>query len=113
MPVADKEFILNYATNRWGLNKKTSVGATSDSIRECAPNSIQEWSEYYYSNIRTYEHINNVGRKLYDKIHNVLPTEKRFHPSLLDSITEEDCIYYIHHLVIERQYEGYLKENGR
>lgn len=49
MPVANKEFILNYTTNRWGLNKKVNVGPTSDSIRLCSPNSLQEWEDYYYS----------------------------------------------------------------
>lgn len=32
MPKAEKEFILNYATNRWQLNFKKNVGSTSDSI---------------------------------------------------------------------------------
>lgn len=43
MLIAQKEFVLNYATNRWGLNKKSNVGPTSDSIRLCAPNSMEEW----------------------------------------------------------------------
>lgn len=113
MPIANKEFVLNYTTNRWGLNKKVNVGPTSDSIRLCAPNNLQEWADYYYNNVRTPEQIDDVGRRLYDKVHNVLPTENRFYPLLLDSITEEDCINYIHYLVIDRQYEGYLKEHGK
>ena len=36
MPIANKEFILNYTTSRWGLNKKVNVGSTSDSIRLCS-----------------------------------------------------------------------------
>lgn len=32
-----KEWILNMATNRWGLNKKNSVGPVSQWIRECGP----------------------------------------------------------------------------
>lgn len=113
MLIAQKEFVLNYATNRWGLNKKSNVGPTSDSIRLCAPNSMEEWVNYYYSNVRSYEHINALGRSLYEKVNKILPYEKRFYPELLDSITEEDCIQYIHQLVINRQYEGYLKENGK
>lgn len=113
MPIADKEFVLNYATNRWGLNKKKNVGPTSDSIRICAPRSLQEWADYYYSNVRSYEHINELGLKLFDKVRNTLPNERRFYPDLLDSITADDCIDFIHQLVINRQYEGYLKENGR
>lgn len=113
MPIADKEFVLNYTTNRWGLNKKVNVGATSDSIRLCAPSSIQEWTRFYYENVRSREQIDAIGRRLFDKVRNVLPDEKRFYPELLESISEEDCIAFIHNLVINRQYEGYLKENGR
>lgn len=112
MPTANKEFFLNYAINRWGLNKKRVVGSTSDSIRMCNPHCIQEWEEYYYSNVRSVEEIDAVGRSLYEKILTILPTENRFHPDLLASITEADCIQYAHRLVIDRQYEGYCKENG-
>lgn len=113
MPIANKEFILNYTTSRWGLNKKVNVGSTSDSIRLCSPNSLQEWEDYYYSNVRTREQIVNIGLRLYDKVHNILPGENRFFPALIESITRDDCIDFIHNLVIDRQYEGYLKEHGR
>ncbi len=42
-----KEWILNMATNRWGLNKKNSVGPVSRWIRECAPKTVKEWENYY------------------------------------------------------------------
>ncbi len=42
-----KEWILNMATNRWGLNKKNSVGPVSQWIRECGPKTIKEWEEFY------------------------------------------------------------------
>jgi len=42
-----KEWILNIATNRWGLNKKNSVGPVSEWIRECAPKTIDEWDRIY------------------------------------------------------------------
>lgn len=111
--IATKEFVLNYATNRWGLNKKTNVGSTSDSIRLCAPKSIEEWTNYYYTNVKSYEHIDALGQRLYEKISCILSREKRFYPELLDSITEDDCKKYIHQLVINRQFIGYLKENGK
>ena len=110
--IANKEFILNYATNRWGLNKKRSVGPTSDSIRQCSPRDLDEWKNYYYSNVRTVEEIDEVGRRLFEIVREILPRENRFFPDLLDSITENDCIEYIHTLVINKQYEGYNRERN-
>lgn len=112
MPIANKEFILNYAMNRWQLNFKKNVGPTSDSIRICNPSSFDEWRDYYYSNIRSRQHLDDLGRTLYERITTELPGENRFHPNLLASITEEDCIDYMHAVVISRTYNGYLKERG-
>lgn len=112
MPKAQKEFVLNYAMNRWQLNFKRNVGPTSDSIRMCTPSSFEEWENYYYLNVRSKEHLDELGRKLYCHIIYDLPCENRFHPDLLDSITEGDCIEYIHKVVLERTYNGFLKERG-
>lgn len=46
-----KEWVLNSATNRFQLNFKRNVGATSEAIRKCAPKSLQEWKEYYFKNV--------------------------------------------------------------
>jgi chemotaxis regulatin CheY-phosphate phosphatase CheZ len=113
MPKVEKEFILNYTMNRWQLNFKKNVGPTSDSIRECVPDSIQEWEIYYYNKIRSREHIQSLGKNLYDRIKNTLPDEKRFHPELLGIITEQDCLDYMHNIVITRTYNGYERERGR
>ncbi len=43
MPIAEKEFVLNYTMNRWRLNFKRNVGPTSASIRDCQPASLEEW----------------------------------------------------------------------
>lgn len=37
-----KEWIINQANMRWGLNKKTKVGAVADEIRKCTPKSLKE-----------------------------------------------------------------------
>jgi len=37
-----KEWILNIATNRWGLNQKKNVVPVSQWIRECGPKSLEE-----------------------------------------------------------------------
>jgi hypothetical protein len=112
-PKATKEFVLNYTMNRWQLNFKKNVGPTSDSIRQCSPNSIDEWEEYYYANVRPREHIIELGRRLFQLIQEVISQEERFHPELLASIREEDCIAYMHNIVIQRTYEGYIKERNR
>lgn len=70
-----KEWILNSAMNRFQLNFKRNVGPTSESIRKCTPKSIEKWREYYFSNVRSKEHIENLGRKLYIKITEVIHAE--------------------------------------
>ncbi len=65
-----KEWILNSAMNRFQLNFKRNVGATSASIRKCSPKSIDEWRAYYFENIKSKEHIKELGKKLYINRHN-------------------------------------------
>ncbi len=98
-----KEWILNSVMNRFQLNFKRNVGATSDSIRKCEPKSLDEWRDYYFSNVRSREHIIELGKKLYTKITEVVQAE-------VESIAEEDCIDYMVKLVIDRTYNGYLTE---
>lgn len=98
-----KEWVLNSATNRFQLNFKRNVGATSEAIRKCEPKSLEEWQKYYFANVRTEEQIVELGKKLYVKITEVLVAE-------IDEITEEDCINYIKELVIARTYDGYVRE---
>ena len=98
-----KEWVLNSATNRFQLNFKRNVGATSEAIRKCEPKSLEEWQKYYFANVRTEEQIVELGKKLYVKITEVLVAE-------IDEITEEDCINYIKELVIDRTYDGYVRE---
>jgi hypothetical protein len=51
-----KEWILNQAMNRWGLNKKNSVGPVSELIRKCTPKKLEDWESFYYEKIhRTFE----------------------------------------------------------
>ena len=60
-----KEWILNSAMNRFQLNFKRNVGAVSEEIRKCAPKTIEGWEKYYFQNVRTKEHIEDLGRRLY------------------------------------------------
>lgn len=98
-----KEWILNSAINRFQLNFKRNVGAVSEAIRKCAPKDLEEWKEYYFKNVRSKEHVEELGRKLYIKITEVIVSE-------VEEVTEEDCIKYIFQLVIDRTYDGYMTE---
>ena len=98
-----KEWILNSSMNRFQLNFKRNVGPTSENIRMCAPATIEEWREYYFENVRPKEHIEDLGRKLYIKITEVISAE-------VEKITEQDCINYMIQLVIDRTFDGYMTE---
>lgn len=98
-----KEWILNSATNRFQLNFKRNVGATSEAIRKCEPKTLEEWQDYYFSNVKSEEHIVELGKKLYVKISEVLVSE-------INEIDEDDCINYIKELVIDRTFDGYVRE---
>ncbi|HPK44455.1 MAG TPA: MjaI family restriction endonuclease, partial [Spirochaetota bacterium] len=64
---------------------------------------MDEWREYYFKNVRTKEHIEELGRKLYIKITEVIQAE-------VAEITEEDCIKYMLQMVIDRTFDGYMTE---
>lgn len=98
-----KEWILNSAMNRFQLNFKRNVGAVSEEIRKCEPKNIKEWEEYYFKNVRPREHIEQLGKKLYVKITEVITAE-------VENIEEKDCIEYLVNLVIGRTYDGYTTE---
>lgn len=98
-----KEWILNSAMNRFQLNFKRNVGAVSEEIRKCAPRRLDEWKKYYFTNVRPKNHIEELGRKLYIKITEVIVAE-------VEEITEEDCIEYMYNMVISRTFDGYMTE---
>lgn len=98
-----KEWILNSAMNRYQLNYKKNVGPTSESIRVCSPKNLEEWRTYYYANVKSEEHLEELGRRLYVKITEVIQSE-------VAEVTEQDCIDYIKDVVINRTYEGYCTE---
>ncbi|MBW7887975.1 MAG: MjaI family restriction endonuclease [Bacteroidetes bacterium] len=98
-----KEWILNSAMNRFQLNFKRNVGPTSESIRKCSPKTLDEWRDYYFTNVKPKEHIEGLGRKLYIKITEVIQSE-------VTEITEQDCVDYMIQLVINRTFDGYMTE---
>ena len=98
-----KEWILNQAMNRWGLNKKNSVGPVSELIRRCAPKKLEDWEKYYYEKVHPKEYLEELGRKLYVKITEVIQYE-------VVEVAEQDCINYMKDVVINRTFEGYQTE---
>ena len=98
-----KEWILNSAMNRFQLNFKRNVGPTSESIRKCSPKTIDEWREYYFKNVKPKEHIEELGKKLYIKITEVIQAE-------VSELSEQDCIDYMIQLVIDRTFDAYVTE---
>ena len=98
-----KEWILNSATNRFQLNFKRNVGAVSEAIRKCSPERLSEWKKYYFSKVKSKKDIEELGKKLYVKITEVVSAE-------IDEVTEKDCVDYLYDLVISRTYDGYLTE---
>jgi hypothetical protein len=98
-----KEWILNQAMNRWGLNKKKSVGPVSELIRKCAPKGLEDWERYYYEKVYPKEYLEELGRKLYVKITEVIQYE-------VAEVTEQDCMNYMKEVVINRTFNGYQTE---
>lgn len=109
-----KEWILNLATNRWGLNKKRSVGPVSEWIREAMPRSEAEWEQAYYVRLEEMlnargialspqEYLRSLGERLFVKVSEVVRAE-------IEEVTLEDCVAYIHDLVIRRTFDGYWRE---
>ena len=98
-----KEWILNASTGRFQLNFKRNVGAVAEEIRKCQPKTLEDWQEYYFQQVYPPEHLEELGRKLYVKITEVIHAE-------VSAISEQDCIDYIRNLVIKRTFDGYLTE---
>lgn len=107
-----RESLLNYAAGRWKLNQGASVDSVMALIRKCAPESFEEWEEYYFNNAKQKkkngkkidkEYIIGLGKRLFPALSNDVRSE-------LDSIKEEECIEYMYNLVLNRTYEGYINE---
>lgn len=109
-----KEWILNQATNRWGLNKTSSVGPVAKWIREVEPRTVEEWERAYLERLEQMlkekgislspeGYLRSLGEKLYIKITEVIRQE-------VEEVTEQDCVDYIRNLVIQRTFEGYRRE---
>ena len=113
-----KERVLNYACQTYQLSRPNTVGAVMALIRECQPNSFEEWEQWYFLNAHTSgkkpskitnESLRELGERLYAKIREIVIPEWE---SAFRELTEQDCIDYIYNLTINRTYDGYLREKS-
>ncbi|MGI6370425.1 MAG: MjaI family restriction endonuclease [Ignavibacteria bacterium] len=113
-----KEKVLNYATQTYQLSRPNKVGAVMALIRECQPNTIEEWEQWYFKNAKTTgknnfkitkKSLKELGERLYEKITEVVIPEWQ---EAFNALTKEDCYNYIYNLTINRTYDGYLREKS-
>ena len=113
-----KERVLNYACQTYQLSRPNKVGAVMALIRECQPNTFEEWEQWYFLNAHTSgkkpskitnESLRELGERLYAKIREIVIPEWE---SAFRELTEQDCIDYIYNLTINRTYDGYLREKS-
>jgi len=112
MEFGKKERVLNYACQTYQLSRPNKVGAVMALIRECQPQTIQEWEQWYFENAKTdgknsfkitHESLTELGERLYDKITEVVIPEWE---EAFKQLTKQDCIDYIYNLTINRTYDG-------
>jgi MjaI restriction endonuclease len=117
-PFGKKEKVLNYTSNAYQLTRPNKVGAVMALIRECQPRTFEEWSQYYFERAQTKtkvpnkvtkQTINELGRRLYEKITETVIPEWT---AAFKQITEQDCVDYIYEVTIPRTYDGYLTEKS-
>lgn len=113
-----KEKVLNYACQTYQLSRPNKVGAVMELIRECQPNTIEEWESWYFEKAHTTGKkplkiskniLLELGERLYEKITEVVIPEWQ---EAFNKLTKEDCIDYIHNLTINRTFDGYLREKS-
>lgn len=113
-----KEFLLNYTNRYWGLTKTTKVGEVMSLIRQCQPNSFEEWEKWYFENAFTNtkkpekvtkETLRELGERLYSKLKETIIPQV---VEAINTLTFEDCIEYIYQLTIYRTYDGYMTEKS-
>jgi predicted helicase len=113
-----KEKVLNYACQTYQLSRPNKVGAVMALIRECQPQTIAEWEDWYFENAYTEakaktkitkEGLQELGERLYEKITEVVIPEWQ---AAFSQLTEQDCIDYIYNLTINRTYDGFLREKS-
>ena len=118
MNFGKKEKVLNYACQIYQLSRPNKVGAVMALIRECQPQTIEEWEKWYFENAHTTaksstkitkESLEELGERLYEKITEVVIPEWQ---AAFAQLTLQDCIDYIFNLTINRTFDGFLREKS-
>jgi hypothetical protein len=113
-----KEKVLNYACQTYQLSRPSKVGAVMALIRECQPQTIEDWQQWYFENAYTeakdktkitQESLQELGERLYEKITEVVIPEWQ---DAFKQLTLQDCIDYIFNLTINRTYDGFIREKS-
>jgi hypothetical protein len=113
-----KEKVLNYACQTYQLSRPNKVGAVMALIRECQPQTIEDWQQWYFENAYTEaqtktkitrESLHELGERLYEKITEVVIPEWE---AAFKALTLQDCIDYIFNLTINRTFDGFLREKS-
>lgn len=113
-----KEKVLNYTCQTYQLSRPSKVGAVMALIRECQPQTIEEWREWYFAHAVTEtksadkiteESLRELGLRLYCKIKEIVIPEWT---EAFNNLTQQDCIDYIYNLTINRTFDGYVREKS-
>jgi len=118
-PFGKKEKVLNYTSNAYQLTRPNKVGAVMELIRECQPNTFEDWRVYYFTKAYTKSKKNPIkvtkkildelGNRLYEKITGVVIPEWT---EAFSKITIQDCYDYIYEVTIPRTYDGFITEKS-
>lgn len=113
-----KEKVLNYTCQIYQLSRPSKVGAVMVLIRECQPETIDEWEKWYFEKALTEsknpikitpEILTELGERLYEKITEVVIPEWQ---AAFSELSLQDCKDYIYNLTINRTYDGFIREKS-
>lgn len=113
-----KEKVLNYACQTYQLSRPNKVGAVMELIRQCQPQSFEEWEQWYFENAHTAgktndkitpAHLHELGVRLHEKIVGTVIPEWQ---EAFRQLTQQDCVDYIYNLTLNRTFDGYLREKS-
>lgn len=113
-----KEHVLNYACQTYQLSRPSKVGAVMALIRECQPQSYEEWEHWYFDHAYTSTKkpvkitrnvLTELGERLFTKIKEIVIPEWE---AAFSELTVQDCVEYIYNLTLNRTYDGFLREKS-